>query len=250
MTKHQVFHVFKTCVNAINQGKLINRVSKTDKEFHFQNWFRDCLSHSKLNFDENGRNSFPDFTLVASTEGFEVKGLATPGRCTDFDCNSKSPSGYYNGREIYYVFGRYPKSDEVEEEYPVIDLVIVHGNFLNADSDYVHKNKSVKGFGTYGDINIRDRKMYVVPTPFSIANGLIGTRTLIVPKAYTPPSDLIKVGELNRVEADDLVIGYQFDLTTNRLAARKAKNPNAGRMHEFIAYRLRSEATKIVELNK
>jgi len=38
-------------------------------------------------------------------------------------------------------------------------LVICHGDFLNADHDYVHKNKSVKGFGTYGDILIRDRKM-------------------------------------------------------------------------------------------
>ena len=43
----------------------------------------------------------------------------------------------------------------------MLDLVVCHGDFLNADHDYVHKNKSVKGFGSYGDIMIRDRKMYV-----------------------------------------------------------------------------------------
>ena len=48
----------------------------------------------------------------------------------------------------------------------MLDLVVCRGDFLNADHTYVHKNKSVKGFGSYGDIMIRDRKMYVAPTPF------------------------------------------------------------------------------------
>jgi hypothetical protein len=38
----------------------------------------------------------------------------------------------------------------------VLDLVVCHGDFLNADHEYVHKNKNVKGFGIYGDIMIRD----------------------------------------------------------------------------------------------
>ena len=41
-----------------------------------------------------------------------------------------------------------------------------HGDFLNADRDYVHKNRSVRGFGSCGDVLIRDRKMYMIPTPF------------------------------------------------------------------------------------
>lgn len=49
-------------------------------------------------------------------------------------------------------------------EYPILDLVICHGDFLNADHAYVHENKSFRGFGTYGDILVRDRKMYVTPT--------------------------------------------------------------------------------------
>lgn len=246
MTDYQVFHIFKTCVEAINAGRLINRVSTTDKEFHFQNWFRDCLFDSKRNFDENGRNSFPDFSMVDSTEGFEVKGLAYAGRLSDFDCNSKSPSGLLNGRQIYYVFGRYPK--DVDHEYPVIDLVIAHGDFLNADSDYVHENKSVKGFGTYGDINIRDRKMYVAPTPFAIAEGLIGTRTLILPVEYECPDGFVEVGKLDRVEAEKLIVGYKFDLTTNQLTVQDAPNLNAGTIHQFKAYRLDTETDKAVTL--
>ena len=35
----RAFEVFAACANAIMQGVLINRVSRTDKEFHFQNWF-------------------------------------------------------------------------------------------------------------------------------------------------------------------------------------------------------------------
>jgi hypothetical protein len=40
-----------------------------------------------------------------------------------------------------------------------VDLVLCRGDFLNADHNYVHKNKSIRGFGSYGDIMIRDRKM-------------------------------------------------------------------------------------------
>jgi hypothetical protein len=39
------------------------------------------------------------------------------------------PSGYHNGRTIYYAFGRYPK-DPDEDEYPVIDFVFCHGDFI------------------------------------------------------------------------------------------------------------------------
>ena len=118
--------------------------------------------------------------MVATTEGYELKGLAYPGRDASFDSNSQVPTGFHNGRTIYYVFGRYPKNPD-GNSYPVLDLVICHGDFLNADHEYVHKNKSVKGFGSYGDILIRDRKMYVVPTPFRIAEGLAHQLTLILP---------------------------------------------------------------------
>ena len=248
MKETKVFAVFAVCAEAIRQGTLIRRVSRTDKEFHFQNWFERCLKGIEVHYEKSGRNSYPDFTLVEFTEGYEAKGLAYPGRESTYDCNSRVPTGYHNGRDIYYVFGRYPKVGDAENEYPVIDLVICHGDFLNADHDYVHENKSVKGFGSYGDIMIRDRKMYVAPTPFAAAHGLSGTRTLIVPASFLVPANLKKVGNLVRVEADTLVLGYEFNLKTNRLLASTIANPDAGREHTFTAYRVLADSDSPVTI--
>ncbi len=249
MSDTKVFEIFQNCAEAIQQGVLIQRVSRTDKEFHFQNWFEARVESLNINFDQGGRNTYPDFTLVKFTEGYEIKGLAYPGREANYDCNSQVPTGYHNGREVYYVFGRYPKDAASEKEYPVIDLVICHGDFLNADHDYVHKNKSVKGFGSYGDIMIRDRKMYVAPTPFAVADGLAGTRTLIVPDSLSAPDGFKKVGDLTRKEASQLVVGYQFNLETNEISATKVPNPDAGKEHKFSAFRINSDSDKPVSLN-
>lgn len=232
-----VSSVFRRCVEAIRQGALISRESSRDKEFHFQNWFHGRLSETGLNFEAGSRNSYPDFRMVKSTDGYELKGLAYPGRDASFDSNSQAPSGFHNGRIIYYVFGRYPSKPD-GDSYPVIDLVICHGDFLNADHDYVHQNRSVKGFGTYGDIMIRDRKMYVVPTPFRLVDGLAHQHTLILPAADDPGEGLAVVGDLIRVEVDQLIIGYCFNLETNELLPQSALNPGAGTEHAFKAWRL------------
>ena len=109
MCNQKVFYVFKKCAEAIDKGQFIKQVSETDKEFHFQNWFESCLEDSGLKFKINTRNNFPDFILKEALVGFEVKGLATPGRNSSFDSNSKPASGLSDGLTIYYVFGRYPK---------------------------------------------------------------------------------------------------------------------------------------------
>lgn len=230
--------VFVCCVNAILKNKLIRRESRQDKEFHFQNWFKARLTETRLNFDEGGRNSYPDFRLVAFTDGFEVKGLAYPGREANYDCNSQVPSGNHNGRSIFYVFGRYP-SEPDGNTYPVLDLVVCHGDFLNADHTYVHKNKSVKGFGSYGDIMIRDRKMYVAPTPFGLTIGTAHRQTLILPVGFRVDSRFREVGKLIRHETGKLIVGYTFDLQSNTLKPELADNPDAGKTHEFRAYRLK-----------
>ena len=64
----------------------------------------------KLDFhvEGGGRNTYPDFSLVEVTEGYEIKGLAWPGRERDYDSNSQVPTGFHNGRQVFYVFGRYP----------------------------------------------------------------------------------------------------------------------------------------------
>jgi hypothetical protein len=232
--------VFLECERARAQGVSIQKVSASDKEFHFQNWVKSRLDACELDYDEPGRNTYPDFRLVHHPEGYEVKGLAFPGRSANYDANSQVPSGTHNGRHVYYVFGRYPKDTQGLSEYPVTDLVICHGDFLNADADYVHQNKSFRGFGSYGDIMVRDRKMYVVPTPFALTAGTVGLSTLIVPASFTPASgDLVKVGELVRVEVAHTVTSYAFDLQTNRLTPRTSANPSAGLERVFSAYRSR-----------
>lgn len=242
-----VITIFKHCTEAIRKGVLIRRVSSTDKEFHFQNWFQDCLKETGLNFEVGGRNSYPDFRIVKATDGYELKGLAYPGRDASFDSNSQVPTGLHNGRNIYYVFGRYPKNPD-GNKYPVLDLVICHGDFLNADHEYVHKNKSVKGFGSYGDIMIRDRKMYVVPTPFHLAEGLAHYQTLILPVEIEPGKGFISVGELRRKEANELIVGYSFDLKTNEIIPKKVPNPGAGREHIFRAWRIKDAPSATVSL--
>jgi hypothetical protein len=233
-----VERVFQECERARAEGVLIRKVSDSDKEFHFQNWVQARLDACGLNYDEPGRNTYPDFRLVNHPEGYEVKGLAWPGREADYDANSQVPAGVHKGRDVFYVFGRYPKDVAGMKEYPVTDIVVCHGSFLNADSEYVHKNKSFRGFGSYGDILVHDRKMYVVPTPFFLADGTAGLSTLIVPGSVTSPSkDLIQVGEIERVEVDEIVASYEFNLQTNEMVRHMEPNPNAGRVHRFRAYR-------------
>jgi hypothetical protein len=230
--------IYLECERAMAHGVLIQRVSANDKEFHFQNWVQERISECKLNFDEPGRNSYPDFRLVDQAQGFEVKGLAWPGREADYDSNSQVPTGLHNGREIFYVFGRYPSDVTGHDEYPVTDLVLCHGSFLNADTEYVHQNKSFRGFGSYGDILVRDRKMYVVPTPYALAEGTVGLATMIVPAEMSVDSTIFQsVGEITRVEASEIVVSYEFNLKTNEMKTHKAKNPSAGTRHDFIAYR-------------
>ena len=126
--------------------------------------------------------------------------------------------------------------------------MVCHGDFLNADHDYIHQNKSVKGFGSYGDLLIRDRKMYVVPTPFRLVDGVAHQQTLNLPACVKPGREFVPVGELIRREADELVVAYSFDLQSNELQPKKIPNPHAGREHGFQAWRLKGSSTDSVSM--
>jgi hypothetical protein len=232
-----VIPVFRSCVEAIRKGRLITRETRRDKELHFQNWFRDRLVELGVPFNAPARNSYPDFRMVQSAEGFELKGLAYPGRDATFDSNSQVPTGRHRGLDVYYVFGRYPKQPD-GDSYPVLDLVVCHGDFLNANHDYVHQNKSVRGFGTYGDVMIRDRKMYVLPTPYRLLGGVEHQRTLVLPASVNPGEGFVRVGEMERYETDHLISSYSFDLRTNELSTDTVLNPRAGQRHRFRAWRI------------
>ena len=246
-TLDPVAAVFLRCTQAMRSGTPAVKASVGDKEFFFQRWVGARFAETTMNFDEGPRTGYPDFTLVHHAQGYEVKGLASPGRDKNFDCNSRLPSGIHNGRDIFYVFGRYPKTDDLE--VAVSDLVIVHGDFLDAQHEYIHKNKSIKGFGTYGDIQLRDRKMYVAPTPYALLEGVVGRRTLVVPEEGDIPDSLRQVGSLVRVEAERMLVGYSFDLRTNKLVGQWAPNPSAGVEHRFVALREGGDAPHPVSLS-
>ena len=106
----------------------------------------------------------------------------------------------------------------------------------------------MKGFGSYGDIMIRNRKMYVAPTPYAIADGLTGTRTLVVPAEWGTPPHMQIVGRLDRREAPSIVVGYSFDLKSNVIAPTTIANPSAGKVHSFIAYRIERDSAQSVTI--
>lgn len=210
---------------------------------------KERLDETNLQYEVGGRNSYPDFRMVLFPDGYEVKGLAYPGREVNYDCNSQVPTGFHNGRAIFYVFGRYPAQPD-GNSYPALDFVICHGDFLNADHEYVHENKSFRGFGSYGDIMVRDRKMYVAPTPFGLSLGVAHTQTLILPRGFGVSNEFARVGTLMREESERLIIGYTFDLKNNTLEPKTVPNPSAGKQHVFHAWRLRGGSDEPVSMRE
>jgi hypothetical protein len=95
-----------------------------------------------------------------------------------------------------------------------------------------------KGFGSYGDILIRDRKMYVVPTPFRLLDGVAHKQTLVLPADVEVGKGFFEIGHLERQEAAELIVGYSFSLKTSEIVPEKVPNPDAGREHLFRAWRL------------
>ena len=98
-----VFNVFSSCVHAIHDEKFIHREDRKDKEFHFQNWINDRLAETDFHYEIGGRNIYPDFRMVRFTEGFEVKGLAYPGRELNFDSNSRPLQEVIMG-ELFFMY--------------------------------------------------------------------------------------------------------------------------------------------------
>ena len=86
MSGTRIPDVFWACADAMTRVVLMDR-TKADKEFHFQRWFEARLTEAGIAFDNLGRNSYPDYVLPTTPEGYEVKGLAYPGREQSFDCN-------------------------------------------------------------------------------------------------------------------------------------------------------------------
>jgi len=61
---------------------------------------------------------------------------------------------------------------------------------------------------------------------------------------------MAKVGDIVRREADQIICGYQFDLTSNELTATWCDNPGAGTEHCFAAFRPASTPGPAVQLKQ
>lgn len=196
--------------------------SANDKEYFAQDWLAHRLDELGFPYTPSGRNTYPDFWVGPDVGvfGVEVKGLAVnrgrPAR-SDFDTNSTIPSGEKNGLPVYVAFFLYERGPDIAS-LRIHSLCFMHGDVLNADNEMVHDNKAVHGFGSYGDAFIRDRKMYVFRTPFSIDPELLGEFRFVTPRGAplvptTPP--LVQVGVLARKWADTRVVGYHIDIIDN-----------------------------------
>lgn len=234
--------VFLSLAHGYHNAVPIVRATAQDKEFHFQNWVRSRIAQSGLRFEPQGRHGYPDFVLSDHAAGFEVKGLSVnpvtgAGRVNDFDCNSQLPLAEHDGRKVFYIFGRYPLVNDTE--YMVTDLVLCSASFLNTETVNTNENQSFRGAGSYGDILIRDRRMFVCRTPYGLANGTKNQATMILERTnLVMPPPLVTAGELERREAEKLVAGYSFDLQTNELTSKSVPNPSAGRVHRFTAFKI------------
>lgn len=241
--------IFLSLAHGYHNAVPIVRASSSDKEYHFQNWVKRRIEAVGLKYKELGRHGYPDFVLTDDMSGYEVKGLAHPGRVADFDCNSQLPLSIQDGRTVYYIFGRYPPSNE--QEFLVYDIVLCSASFLNAETHNENTNQSFRGAGSYGDILIRDRRMFVCATPYALASGTAGQATLILERTSAHlPEVLESVGQLQRVESDQVVTGYSFDLRTDTLKSERGPNPSAGATHSFEAYRVKGHGTGPVAMTQ
>lgn len=216
--------------------------SAGDKEYFAQDWLAARLDELGWPYMISGRNTYPDFWVGEDDElfGVEVKSLAfarnRPARA-DFDTNSTIPTGSKDGRDVYTAFFLYTGIGA--DPRPIHSFCFLHGDFLNADHELVHENRAVHGFASYGDAFIRNRKMYVFRTPFTILPNLLGKVRMIVPGgtklADTVPA-LAAVDSVEREWAIERVVAYNVDLTSNEITPTRTHSPNAGRRVEFEVY--------------
>ena len=92
--------------------------------------------------------------------------------------------------------------------------------------------------------------MYVAPTPFALAEGTAHHRTLILPVEMDADEGVFEIATLKRREADWITVSYTFDLLSNDLDTAVVANPNAGREHEFKAYRMDGDNGGAVQLRE
>jgi hypothetical protein len=245
--------IFLEMVRAIRANIAMRPRSANDKEYFAQDWFIDRLQTTGLGYQQQGRNSYPDFWVStgALREGYEIKSLAfipasvrqaalglagKPAR-KDIDFNSTIPSGRKEGCDVFLTFFLYTGSGA--NPRPVYTLSVAHADLINSDHAIAdsHVNIAIKHFGSYGDGFIRNRKMYVFPHPVQIDPSGLGRCRLIVPGAWGLRDRRLKrVATIARTVASQAVAGYTISLHGNKPAIRRRAYVNAGQPLTFDVF--------------
>jgi hypothetical protein len=235
--------VFLAACRAIQKKIAMTPRSANDKEYFPQDWFLDRVNEiSHYTCEQSGRNSYPDFWVNSreKREGYEIKSLSfTSGRPArkDIDFNSTIPSGKKEGCDVFLVFFLYTGSGSNARD--VQSFVISHGDLINADHELadLHENHAIRGFGSYGDGFIRDRKMYVLPHPLTIYPKGIGMASLIVPSSWdVKHPNLKKVDTINRPMAEKRLKGYTIDLWGGEPSQVTENSPRANTLGAFDVF--------------
>jgi len=235
--------IFLKMVKAAQRGVTMQPRSANDKEYFAQDWFADRLKEAGVTFQQQGRNSYPDFLVSAPLpgQGYEVKSLAfTRGRPArrDVDFNSTIPSGRKDDQDVFLVFFLY--TGRGSESRRVHSFSLAHADLVNADHQVAdeHVNVAIHEFGSYGDGFIRNRKMYVFPHPITIDPESLGRQRLIVPANWkVQRTGLRKVKTIQRIVTSDAVASYTIRLH-GRGQAEVDKTPyaDAGVVRRFDVY--------------
>jgi len=217
--------------------------SRNDKEYFAQDWFAERLDELAMTYVQGGRNSYPDFVIgqAAGSEGYEIKSLrfanGRPAR-KDIDFNSTIPSGHKDGRPVFLVFFLYEGTGDNPRS--VHTLSVAHADLINSDHAVAddHVNVAIKGFGSFGDGFIRNRKMYVFPHPISVDPSGLGRARLIVPEGWGTPADGLKqVGTIERRKTARVLEGYRISLYgRTEPEIHRSPNPEAGQTQRFAIY--------------
>lgn len=238
--------VFLEMTQAALAGTPMTPRSANDKEYFAQDWFDERLAATGIPFEQQGRNSYPDFWVGqgGDREGYEVKSLGfsrgRPAR-KDLDFNSTIPSGQKDGSEVFLVFFLYEGTGANPRRVHTISLA--HGDLINCDHLVAdeHVNVAIHDFGSYADGFIRNRKMYVFPHPVTLNPDGLGRQRLIVPSAWNiAHQDLNRVETIERTVAPEAVDSYTIRLY-GRGAAEVATEPadQAGHTHVFDVFERR-----------
>jgi hypothetical protein len=235
--------IFCQIVTACRHGRCMLPRSANDKEYFAQDWFIHRLETIGVPYEQQGRNSYPDFWVGVGEdqEGYEIKSLAfargRPAR-RDIDFNSTIPSGRKQGRDIFLVFFLYTGSGS--DDRPVHSISVAHGDLINADHALAddHLNVAVHKFGSFADGFIRNRKMYVFPHPITIDADGLGKQRLIVPQTWgLQDSRIRKVKTIERAIAAETVDSYTIRLRgRGEAAVNSVPATDAGKLLVFDVF--------------